>query len=103
MCLYFLYPLKSKQVVLHEMFHNLGFWHEQNRIDRDNFVMVDWSNINPSFYSAFYKNQDNTNNLPNCNPSSGATTFDDCDSGFLGETYGLAYDYNSIMHYGPRL
>ena len=39
-------------MVLHEMFHNLGFWHEQNRIDRDMFVTVDWSNIQPNFYSA---------------------------------------------------
>ena len=92
-----------KQAVLHEMYHNMGFWHEQNRVDRDSFVIVDWSNIISGLQFAFFKNQDPENDLPNCITSSGATTFDDCDGGFVGETYGLAYDYNSIVHYGKRL
>ena len=90
-------------MVLHEMFHTMGFWHEQTRIDRDAFVTVDWSNIMPGTEHNFFKNLDPATNLPTCDPSTGATTFDDCDGGFPGVTFGLPYDYQSIMHYGPTL
>jgi len=31
--------------VVHEMMHTLGFFHEHQRYDRDNFVYVDYSNV----------------------------------------------------------
>lgn len=34
--------------VAHEIMHSLGFVHEQNRSDRDNFIEVFWNNINPA-------------------------------------------------------
>lgn len=94
--------LKVKQVVLHEMLHNMGFWHEQNRADRDTYVDVIWENINPEFHGQFVKNQDLARDLPNCIVGRQAE-YDNCDSGLLGNTYGLPYDYQSIMHYGPAL
>lgn len=84
----------------------MGFWHEQNRIDRDQYVTIDWNNIQPALKFAFFKKEDPTNDLPNCSNDPNlpqSTTFDHCDHGVTGETYGLPYDYRSIMHYGRNL
>jgi hypothetical protein len=58
----------------HEFMHALGFWHEQARADRDNYVTVYLANIAPA--SAF-----NFDKQPN------------------GDYLGFPYDYYSILHY----
>lgn len=62
--------------VMHELMHALGFLHEQNREERDDFIYVVKGNIIPGMENNFEK-------------ASPKTT-----TGF-----GVGYDYESIMHY----
>ncbi|XP_061399860.1 protein tolkin [Musca vetustissima] len=63
-------------IVVHELGHVVGFWHEHTRPDREKHVIIEHNNI--------MKGQDyNFNKL----------TPDEVDS------LGMAYDYDSIMHY----
>lgn len=41
--------------IFHEVFHVLGFFHEQNRYDRDDFVKILWENIDETHWPQFEK------------------------------------------------
>lgn len=62
--------------VLHEFMHSAGFMHEQNREERDQYITIQYPNIQRGYESNFMKAQ------------KGQT------SGF-----GVGYDYGSVMHY----
>nr|QNH72392.1 toxin candidate TRINITY_DN31071_c0_g1_i3 [Pachycerianthus borealis] len=62
--------------MLHEMMHAIGFWHEQARSDRDDYVSIQWENIIPGK----------------------ADQFDKLSAAEV-DVLGLQYDYKSLMHY----
>lgn len=64
--------LSSVRTYLHELMHSFGFYHEQSRYDRDQYVVVDTLKADPEFRYNFQIEP-------------GVT--------------GTAYDYNSVMHY----
>lgn len=68
------YGCVYKGIVIHEFMHALGFYHEQSRADRDDYVTIHWGNIQGNMAYNFNK--------------LGAVTTS------LGP-----YDYDSIMHY----
>ncbi|KAG8580056.1 hypothetical protein GDO81_007109 [Engystomops pustulosus] len=74
-------------VIQHEAMHNLGFFHEHTRIDRDNYINILWENIA----------KDISRNIITLSPSLQGYkgTFDINDR----NTLNLPYDYNSVMHY----
>ena len=67
---------RNHGIVLHELLHALGIWHEQSRPDRDKYVQVLKDNVQ-------------TGRERNFKTRSGREV----------DSHGVAYDYGSIMHY----
>lgn len=72
----FLTPRCGVREILHEWMHTIGFFHEQNREDRDQYLKVMWDNIADVHHHQFKK-------LPN---------------EFIG-LVGRPFDFQSIMLY----
>ncbi|OWA52411.1 putative Sortilin-related receptor [Hypsibius exemplaris] len=69
----------TKGTILHELMHTLGFYHEQSRSDRDEYIEIVWDHIIPEQRFNF-------------NPWDNATV----------TTFGLPYDFASVLHYGSN-
>jgi len=67
----------SAGTIMHEFLHASGFWHEQSRADRDDYVTINWENIKKDHQHNFLK-----------------YTFKETDD------LNRPYDYGSVMHYG---
>nr|Q64230.2 RecName: Full=Meprin A subunit alpha; AltName: Full=Endopeptidase-2; AltName: Full=Endopeptidase-24.18 subunit alpha; Short=E-24.18; AltName: Full=MEP-1; Flags: Precursor [Rattus norvegicus]AAH81834.1 Meprin 1 alpha [Rattus norvegicus] len=67
-----------KAIIEHEILHALGFFHEQSRTDRDDYVNIWWNEIMTDYEHNF-------------------NTYDDKTITDLN----TPYDYESLMHYGP--
>jgi len=66
----------SVGTIIHELIHALGFYHEQSRSDRDDFVNIHWENIQSGTEHNFQKYSPSQVN-----------------------SYGVPYNQRSIMHY----
>jgi len=66
-----------KSTVIHEVLHAFGFFHEQSRPDRDNYIRVAYENIIPGMETQYKKL-------------------------ISSEVYGQPYDYRSVMHYTKK-
>ncbi|KAG8512061.1 Meprin A subunit alpha, partial [Galemys pyrenaicus] len=67
-----------KAIIEHEILHALGFYHEQSRTDRDDYVDIWWNEVLPGFEHNF-------------------NVYDDS---FITDL-NTPYDYESLMHYAP--
>lgn len=65
--------------IVHEIGHAVGFWHEQSRPDRDEYIDILYENIRNGYESNFRKLSD-----------------------YDVDSLGVGYDYNSVMHYSRR-
>ncbi|XP_067136306.1 astacin-like metalloprotease toxin 1 isoform X8 [Centruroides vittatus] len=65
-------------IILHELCHVIGLYHEHNRPDRDKYINIVWDNIKKEFKTEFQLY--------------GKDFLRICDR----------YSYDTVMHYGPK-
>ncbi|VDK69403.1 unnamed protein product [Anisakis simplex] len=77
-------------IVVHELMHTIGLWHEHMRRDRDEYIKIHSSNVAPREMLCtqikFHRY---------------ISQFDQVPEG-ESDTYGIRYNYRSLMHYGKN-
>lgn len=71
-------------IMVHELGHALGLWHEQSRKDRDTYVTINWAYITAG-------------NAHNFDMHASADVYPKAAYNLSGEE---TYDFDSVMHYG---
>jgi hypothetical protein len=72
----------EKNVILHELMHALGFYHEHSRYDRDKFIEVDFGKVESlGLKRSDFEIKDNS----------------------TATVHNTMYDFNSVMHYPATL
>uniref|UniRef100_A0A0N4Z4X2 Metalloendopeptidase n=1 Tax=Parastrongyloides trichosuri TaxID=131310 RepID=A0A0N4Z4X2_PARTI len=66
----------QKGIIIHELMHSVGFFHEQSRADRDSYINIKWENVETGLQDQFEKYD--------------LKMIDHLDT---------KYDYGSVMHY----
>uniref|UniRef100_A0A1A9VKK5 Metalloendopeptidase n=1 Tax=Glossina austeni TaxID=7395 RepID=A0A1A9VKK5_GLOAU len=69
--------LLKSGTAIHELMHALGFLHEQNRQERDDYVAIQYHNIEKHALGNFERATETA-------------------------AFGVPYDYGSVMHYSPN-
>merc|ERR1712088_789820 len=95
------------KITVHELLHALGIKHEQCRPDRDDYVIVNWSNIRGGGASQYERDAwatDDESSLPAvCAPTgSDGEDMQSCYSGWRVDACGEGYDFTSVMHYSLK-
>ena len=67
--------------IIHEIGHIIGFFHEQSRPDRDEYITINWENI--------------------MDPVRNNVNFQAAENQIDSDLLAVPYDINSIMHYQP--
>ncbi|XP_013114014.2 zinc metalloproteinase nas-13-like [Stomoxys calcitrans] len=66
-------------IIMHELLHGLGFYHQHLTPDRDSYIKINWENIMPS-KKVFFEKLANTKSTD----------------------FGIGYDLQSLMHYAIK-
>ena len=73
---------------VHELLHTLGFVHEHTRPDRDDFISINYDNIEPGEEKNFEKRPHGTSDF--------------FEKGSV-DSKNTPYDVLSLLHYGPQV
>ncbi|RCN46569.1 hypothetical protein ANCCAN_07429 [Ancylostoma caninum] len=74
------------RIIIHELMHTAGLWHEHSREDRDEYIKVHLENVQGCQKHNGYGGEDYRDQFDKVNSIDAST-------------YGVPYDYKSIMHY----
>lgn len=76
-----IYNWNLKFIMVHELGHALGFWHEQSRLDRDEYITINWGRI-----------------ISICGADGDENCGYNFDKHLDASVYG-PYDFDSVVHY----